>query len=78
MAFCDFCDCDMCRNGEHGITHAETDDGRWICEVCWRYDVCVRAKVKMTPRQYGPCEDSEGRPISDCEHRPRLVTKFHK
>jgi hypothetical protein len=67
------------------MKHAQTSDGRWICDVCWRYDVCVDGKRKELGLKFGekshggcvPCEDSEGRPIP-CKHRPRLVTKFSK
>jgi hypothetical protein len=72
MAFCDFCDCDACRLGLHDIAHAPTSDGRMICEVCWRYDVCVRANAKLDIFD-GPCETLEGWPIPGCPHRPRIV-----
>lgn len=69
IPFCDFCDCDGCLRGEHGISHAPTADGRWICDVCWRYDVCVTAKGHIGP----PCENADGSPIPNCGHRPRIV-----
>lgn len=76
MAFCDFCTCEICTKGLHGLTHALTEDGRWICDVCWRYDVCVRAKAKKSPPDYsGPCEDEHGRAVK-CEHRPKLIGGF--
>ena len=72
--FCSFCSCEQCKTGDTGIagfkvTHAQTEDGRWICEVCYTYDVCIdaqRAKGKVT----GPCENK------DCEHRPKIVTAW--
>lgn len=72
--FCDFCDCPTCLNGEHGITHAPTADGRWICDVCWQYDVCDVHDGKYN----GPCESDEGEPIADCPHRPKLIGMFDR
>jgi hypothetical protein len=69
MAFCDFCDCKNCREGASWLGHAQTADGRWICDVCYQYDVCVTAKEKLGDRS-GPCENF------DCEHRPKLATPF--
>lgn len=70
MAFCDFCDCDDCKNGTKYLTHAQTSDGKWICDVCYQYDVCVDQKRKNNDYS-GPCENL------DCAHRPK-VTKFMK
>lgn len=71
VAFCDFCSCKECRDGAPWLSHAQTEDGRWICDVCYQYDVCVSAQAKIG--QYdGPCEDM------NCSHRPRLVTEFTK
>lgn len=77
-SFCDFCTCEDCRTGARDhLTHAPTEDGRHICDVCWRYDVCVRAtRVKLSNGKTGsdgPCEHPDGKPIIDCPHRPRLV-----
>lgn len=78
MAFCDFCDCSECKDGSGPrALHAPTSDGRWICDVCWKYDVCVREKRKSGIVD-GPCEDENGVTISDCEHRPKLVGLFVK
>lgn len=86
MKYCDFCTCDNCQNGTPHITHARTEDGRNICDICWRYDVCVDAKRAEKGIKYGeksrgdccPCEDECGHPIVDCGHRPKLVEEFHK
>lgn len=68
MAFCDFCTCDNCTNGAKDLFHAETTDGRWICDVCFAYDQCTSDNNGMgKPRSpNGPCADPE------CEQRPRL------
>lgn len=72
MAYCDFCSCDNCQTGNAscGVTHAQTSDSRWICDVCYEYDECVRAFRKQSIRQ-GPCE-------SDCSHRPKLISNWVK
>jgi hypothetical protein len=72
IAFCDFCKCVNCRDGASWLSHAKTSDGRWICDVCYTYDVCVRAKRKAGGRQDGPCDDM------NCEHRPRLVSAWER
>lgn len=65
MAFCDFCNCQQCQNGyPYEVWHAPTIDGRWICDVCYRYDLCT---ADGPDRNWnGPCEDF------DCIHRPKL------
>lgn len=69
--FCDFCDCADCQTGEGdwktlGIEHAPTADGRWICAICYAYDVCTRAqRAAGEPRD--PCKAKE------CAHRPKLA-----
>lgn len=77
MSFCDFCQCKQCQTGDAPFhyTHAPTADGRWICEVCWSYDVCGRERVRLGETKYksAPCEDARGRAIPDCPHRPKLV-----
>lgn len=64
MNFCNFCDCEMCVKGggpeNFPLLHAPTEDGRWICEVCYWYDECVLRGFS------GPCSEEL------CEHRPRL------
>lgn len=44
--FCDFCSCKMCKDGWKGvhIDHAKTEDGRYICEVCWEYWYCKQCE----------------------------------
>lgn len=72
MAFCDFCTCENCQTGVNGyfdLFHAQTTDGRWICDICFAYDQCTSG-ANRNPK--GPCKNNE------CEHRPRLITKFIK
>ena len=59
MAFCDFCQCLDCYYGTRLLQHAQTRDGRWICNVCWLYDVC---------------QDDGGQPCDSntCHHRPEV------
>lgn len=67
MAFCDFCTCEDCVQGHQGRFHAETVDGRWICDVCFTYDQCTADDGTGKPRNpNGPCAETE------CPHRPRL------
>jgi len=73
MAFCDFCSCDRCRDGSDLIQHAQTEDGRWICDVCYTYDVCINAFLDRGLRR-GPCGDYAG--DLPCTHRPKLVTDW--
>lgn len=68
MAFCDFCTCGNCEHGAPWLSHAPTADGRWICDICYRYDVCTST---------GPCENEDGS-IIECEHRPKLVGEWVK
>jgi hypothetical protein len=62
--YCNYCSCDDCKYGwaTTYMKHAPTEDGKWICDVCYTYDVCPS----------GPCEDENGKSIC-CEHRPKLV-----
>jgi hypothetical protein len=82
VAFCDFCDCQDCRLGRPGLTHAPTKDGRHICDICWRYTVCCAAKrregVKRGTTGAGPCEQEvDGKIVpTACSHRPELVGPF--
>lgn len=71
MAYCDFCKCEQCQNGDapHKLTHAQTIDGRWICDICFSYDECVRQqRAQDLPRN--PCANIE------CDHRPRIVGEW--
>lgn len=70
--FCDFCECSACVNGESYLSHSRTIDGKFICDVCYSYDVCVNEKRKLVPRAYGPCKEK------NCEHRPKLVGEWKK
>ena len=70
--FCDFCPCNDCKYGWHDmpdIGHAPTDDGRWICDICYSYDECTKGSSR-NPK--GPCEDE------NCKHRPKLIGPFIK
>ena len=73
VPFCGFCGCECCRTGEGWkplqVTHAPTDDGRWICEVCYSYDLCTSGPDRNPG---GPCEDGA------CRHRPTLVGPWRK
>lgn len=69
--FCDFCACEDCVNGRKDLTHAPTQDGHWICDVCYVYEVCIDAKRAVGVRE-GPCKDK------NCEHRPKLKGDFRK
>lgn len=67
MAFCDYCDCEECREGTPYLQHAHVSDacgGGWICEVCFNYSVCLAAPAR---RGKGPCEDR------NCVHRPEIA-----
>lgn len=81
MAFCDFCTCEACRTGiEPELTHAPTEAGRWICDVCDVYEECLRQTGQrgyhpsdhdvdfIGPVSWvGPCNEEH------CPHRPKLV-----
>jgi hypothetical protein len=83
MKFCDFCTCDDCLYGRVGLTHSKTIDDKWICDICWRYSICVTMKRNEHGYKYGeksrgdcsPCEDENGRPTK-CAHRPSLVGEW--
>jgi len=70
--FCTFCECATCKDGpDEGdevaglLTHALTDKGDWICDVCYQYECCVDAG-------FNPCS-------GPCDHRPVLAGPFeHK
>jgi hypothetical protein len=67
--FCDFCSCAACKYGwkDCKMSHAPTVDGKWICNVCYSYDLCTSGPN----RNYnGPCEDKT------CQHRPKLSGPF--
>lgn len=69
MRFCDFCLCSQCAQGDIWLSHAQTEDGRWICDVCYTYDLCTSGPNRNPS---GPCEDP------NCIHRPKLVTDWIK
>ncbi len=69
--FCDYCTCSDCVNGTPYIAHAFTTDGKWICNICYCYDVCIDANIKKGIHN-GPCDDM------NCEHRPTLATGWTK
>lgn len=49
------------------LWHAQTEDGRWICETCYAYDLCVIAKSD-------PCSGLCGE--NKCGHRPKLISEW--
>lgn len=63
--FCDYCKCSDCQNGHHLLSHAQTEEENWICDVCFEYDLCT-----SVPGHNGPCEETE------CQHRPKLISKW--
>ena len=71
MNFCNYCSCSDCQYGTTYLYHAETINGDWICDVCYLYDECVIAKIKLN-QFTGPC------PNKDCEHRPKIIGEWIK
>ena len=69
--FCNFCKCSDCINGSKFLRHAQTTKNKWICDVCYHYDVCIDAKRKEGKRE-GPCDDK------NCVHRPKLKSGWEK
>lgn len=69
MNFCDFCSCEDCITGDckHEIFHAKTSDDKFICDVCYTYDVCTSGSNRSLN---GPCEDKE------CIHRPKIISEW--
>lgn len=66
--FCDYCPCEGCKVGEDHMSHAQTADGRWICDVCYLYDLCT---ANGPNRNWsGPCKDK------NCIHRPKIVSEW--
>lgn len=72
MNFCDYCSCDTCKNGEYYLAHARTVDGKYICDVCYWFDICRREPFTRKRHQGEPCENK------NCEHRPKLISKWTK
>lgn len=70
-AFCDFCPCRDCQTGDslHILCHAQTSDGRWICDICYEYDECVSAQRKAG-EPVDPCKNKE------CAHRPKIISEW--
>jgi hypothetical protein len=69
MRYCNYCPCGDC-NSEHGtkyITHAKTEKGDWICDVCYTYECCLDAGAKE------PCPSK-----IKCIHRPKIVSDWIK
>lgn len=64
MAFCDYCTCSDCKSGAPWLVHAQTESGKWICDVCFNYECCLRAG-------YNPCD-------KQCSHRPKLISEWIK
>lgn len=65
--FCNFCDCTDCQNGTKLLSHAETKDGKWICDICYYYDMCTNGP----DRADNPCS-------GPCKHRPVLIGHWLK
>lgn len=74
MSFCDFCTCENCKTGiitnTIKLSHAQCNDGRWICDVCYSYDLCTAAGPNRN--NDGPCKSK------DCIHRPKLIGEWIK
>jgi len=68
--YCDFCDCTDCQNGLPNLNHAQTEDGKWICDVCYDYEVCQKDSAR---KGKGPCLNEE---YALCTHRPKLITNW--
>jgi hypothetical protein len=67
--FCDFCDCEDCKFGQKMLSHAETNKGTWICDICYYYDQCTNGPDRNPD---GPCKDKL------CKHRPILMGHWLK
>jgi hypothetical protein len=66
MAFCDYCSCSACLScNDDNLTHAETEDGRFICHTCFTYN---RECIKEIGE---PCSNK------NCHHRPVLISGFY-
>lgn len=72
MAFCDYCSCSDCMLGKSYLSHAQTENNKWICDVCYSYDVCMNKQREETGTHNGPCS------IENCNHRPKLITSWSK
>lgn len=68
--FCDFCPCQNCKHGDEYLSHCKTVDGKWICSICWTYDLCTSNDNPFGAirSKNGPCPNNQ-----QCEHRPQLV-----
>lgn len=67
---CEYCDCSDCQNGAIFLSHAQTIDGKWICDTCWHWDICSDKDLYPERKGKGPCEDQ------NCLHRPKLATDW--
>lgn len=63
--YCSYCGCDDCINGSYHADHALTENGNWICDICYTYDLCT--KDGPDRNKNGPCKDK------NCKHRPKLI-----
>ena len=66
--FCDYCSCQDCQLGCAYLSHAQTDTGTWICDVCYTYDLCTAHGPNRSKN--GPCKDK------NCIHRPKIVSEW--
>lgn len=67
--FCDFCSCDDCKYGNsiYVLHHAKTQDNKWICDICFEYDLCTSGPNRNSN---GPCKEK------NCDHRPKLISDW--
>jgi len=67
--YCDYCDCDDCKFGSKHMRHIKTIDNKWICDVCYYYELCVESGSDPCK---GLCHEKK------CEHRPKIVGDWEK
>lgn len=70
MIYCNYCDCNGCKYGNMDdvkLYHAKTFNNDWICNVCYKYDLCTSGPLR---NKNGPCENDE------CIHRPKIISNW--
>jgi hypothetical protein len=65
--FCDNCKCLDCQHGTKYLSHAQTSNNDWICDVCYTYDLCTSGPNR---NPNGPCDEK------NCSHRPTLISDW--
>lgn len=66
--FCNYCDCaDDEGNQRTDLSHAQTSNGKWICDICYYYDECLRSPDNLLGH---PCKENP------CKHQPKIITKW--